>query len=164
MFSCKINLVHSSANSNFFFLLVMVTKKRNNVNYRENMSPPEISCLGPSKNILVSNQKYFLLLAVGNVTGPQRVMKPQYNMSSDGGLVVSLWRTTHSAQPPHIVDLVVVVALREGPSFKSGRRIILIGLLNTGVISVLLTRKLQTLPFPCATFKDVQMDYDLTVD
>lgn len=32
------------------------------------------------------------------------------------------------------------------------------------MIPVLLTRKLQTLRFPRATFKGIQMDYDLTVD
>lgn len=96
----------------------------------------------------------------------QRVMKAQYNISSDGVLLSLCGKpptvSNTCLTTPHVADLVAV--LRKRPSFESGWRIILIGLLNGGMISVLLTENYRLYGFPCATFKDVQMDYDLTVD
>lgn len=95
-----------------------------------------------------------------------RVMKARYNISSDGVLLSLCGKpptvSNTCLTTPHIADLVVV--LRKRPSFKSGWRIIWIGLPNWRDDFSAVDRKLQTLRFPRATFKDEQMDYDLTVD
>lgn len=90
-------------------------------------------------------------------------MKAQSNISSDGGFAVSCGKppavsNTHLT-PPHITDLLLLRG--KDPSFKWGWRTSLIGLLSAGMISALLT---ENLLFLCATFKDIQMDYDLIVD
>lgn len=62
---------------------------------------------------------------------------------------------------PHIADLVAVK--RKGPDLNWLKN-------NFNWIteqwddSSYVDRKLQTLDFPCVTFKDIQVDYDLTVD
>ena len=84
-------------------------------------------------------------------------MKAQDNISSDGMLLSLCDKPpivcNTSLTTPHLADWVAV--LKE-------EVIILIGLLNTGVILVLLTEK--TFHLPCATFKGTQMDYDLSVN
>lgn len=93
-------------------------------------------------------------------------MKAQYNISSDG-----VWLSLRGKPPtvsntclttPHIADLVPVLR---------GDTLIWIRLKNNfnwiteqwDDFSAV-DRKLQTLQFPRATFKDIQMDYDLTAD
>ena len=81
----------------------------------------------------------------------QRVMKARDNISSDGYLLSlcgkppTVSNTCLTNPPPHIADLVVL--LRRRPSFESGWRIILIGLLNSGMISVLLTENYRLCGF-----------------